>query len=881
MELQGKLYELKGNEPILLNDPQTVWVIKSGSVSLFVTTVNQGIIEGTRRYLFTCNSGEALFGNLSKSDNTHRQILAVPIGKAELLKVDIESLSQGLSVDTLAKTWCHKCKTAFNNEFEYNIETIQLQHLTQFHLQLFDYIDIIELQEAQEEIQRLHARKNLNYQVTTQALGELASSLNHEQESYFLPKTGDSPLLYVAGTVGKALGINIHPPANLDNLKTKEPLEAIVRASRVRMRQVLLEDNWWKNDCGAMVAFTEEDNRPIALLPISPTCYQMLDPEEQTRAIVTKRRALQLAPVAYTFYRSLPNQILKATDLLKFILFGRRRDLMIILLSSTVAVLLGMVTPQATALIMDNAIPDSDQNLLLQIGAGLLVTTFATTLFKLVQGFTMLRVETTSDVSAQAAVWDRLLRLPVSFFRQYTTGDLHNRVLSINNIRRQLSGTSLVNVLTGFFALFYLGQLFYYNITLAIIGVAVAIITILIIIVSGAMLTEKVRPLLELQGSIFGQKVQLINGISKLRIAGAEERAFASWSKKYSRQVKLEISKQKVEDTVTLITTVMPTLTNAALFWFTVQMVAPSQSTSVALSIGTFLAFNTALDAFMDGTSELSNTLVETLQILPEWKRTLPIIQTLAEVNSNQASPGTLTGEIEMERISFRYHQNKPLVLDNVSFSVKPGEFIAFVGTSGSGKSTLFRLLLGFEKPESGNIYYSGQDLSKLDVEAVRRQMGVVLQNGQLQSASIFDTIAGGAAITLDEAWEAAKMAGLASDIATMPMNMHTIVSEGGSNLSGGQRQRLLIARALALKPKILLFDEATSALDNKTQAIVSDSLEQLQVTRIVIAHRLSTIRSANRIYVLQAGRIIQQGTFLQLANEKGLFTQLMQRQVA
>ncbi|WP_145837720.1 ATP-binding cassette domain-containing protein, partial [Dulcicalothrix desertica] len=291
--------------------------------------------------------------------------------------------------------------------------------------------------------------------------------------------------------------------------------------------------------------------------------------------------------------------------------------------------------------------------------------------------------------------------------------------------------------------------------------------------------------------------------------------------------------------------------------------------------------FNTAFDTFIEGTSELSNTLTETLQVVPEWKRTLPILETLTEVNSNKRNPGILTGKIAMERVSFRYLQDKPLVLDNVSFSVEPGEFIAFVGTSGSGKSTLLRLLLGFENLDSGNIYYSGQDLSKLDIEAVRRQMGVVLQNGHLQSASIFDNIAGGANLTLDEAWEAAEMAGFASDIAMMPMDMHTIVSEGGNNLSGGQRQRLLIARALALKPKILLFDEATSALDNKTQAIVSESLDKLQVTRIVIAHRLSTIRSANRIYVLQAGRIIQQGTFSELALETGLFAQLMQRQIA
>jgi ATP-binding cassette subfamily C protein len=269
------------------------------------------------------------------------------------------------------------------------------------------------------------------------------------------------------------------------------------------------------------------------------------------------------------------------------------------------------------------------------------------------------------------------------------------------------------------------------------------------------------------------------------------------------------------------------------------------------------------------------------MQVFPQWKRAQPILETIPEVNRSSADPGKLIGRIAVDHITFRYREDGPLTLDDVSIYAEPGEFIALVGGSGSGKSTIFRLLLGFETPEAGTIYYDGQDLSGLDVDAVRRQLGVVLQTGRITSGSIFDNLAGGAQITLDEAWEAARASGLADDIAAMPMEMHTVISEGGGNLSGGQRQRLLIARALVLKPRILLFDEATSALDNRTQAIVSESLNKLQVTRLVIAHRLSTIRNANRIYVLQAGRVVQQGTFEELASREGLFAQLMARQMA
>jgi ATP-binding cassette subfamily C protein len=581
------------------------------------------------------------------------------------------------------------------------------------------------------------------------------------------------------------------------------------------------------------------------------------------------------------FYRSLPDKALNSLQLAQFALKGRGRELLVILLTGIAVALLGMLTPQATAILIDHAIPDSDRGLLLQVGVGLLAATVATVLFSLTQGIAILRVETVSDASTQAAVWDRLLNLPVSFFRQYTIGDLHSRVTSISQIRRQLGGTTVIKLIGALFTLLNLGLLFYYSVKLALVAVVVALIAIAVTTISGILLLRKTRPLLELQGTIFGQTVQLINGISKLRVAGAEERAFASWSKNYSRQVKLNLSTQFIEDLVVLFNTAMPTLTSGVLFWFTMALLAEAQkSGNPALSIGTFLAFNSAFGTFIRGATDLSNTLTNMLQIIPQWQRAQPILETVPEVDSSKADPGKLEGRITVDRVAFRYRDDGPLTLDDVSIHAEPGEYIALVGGSGSGKSTLLRLLLGFETPESGTIYYDGQDLSGLDVEAVRRQLGVVLQNGRIMSASIFENIASGARITLDEAWEAARASGFADDIAAMPMAMHTVVSEGGGNLSGGQRQRLSIARALVLKPKILLFDEATSALDNRTQAIVSESLDKLQVTRIAIAHRLSTIRNAHRIYVLQAGRVVQQGSFEELASQEGLFAQLMQRQM-
>jgi ABC-type bacteriocin/lantibiotic exporter with double-glycine peptidase domain len=339
------------------------------------------------------------------------------------------------------------------------------------------------------------------------------------------------------------------------------------------------------------------------------------------------------------------------------------------------------------------------------------------------------------------------------------------------------------------------------------------------------------------------------------------------------------LSTQGIEDNLAVVNQLLSALTPAILFAFATILLQQSQTNGGGFSTGTFLAFNAAFGTFISGATSLSTTIVDVLEVLPIWERAQPILKAIPEVDREKTDPGRLSGRVAINHAVFRYRADGALNLDDVTIKAEPGEFIALVGPSGSGKSTLLRLLLGFDAPESGAVSFDGQDLAGLDLNAVRRQLGVVLQNSRLMSASIFDNIASSASISMDEAWEAARMAGFAEDVESMPMGMHTIVSEGGTNLSGGQRQRLLIARALALRPKILLFDEATSALDNRTQAIVSESLDRLKVTRVVVAHRLSTIRNADRIYVLQNGRLMQQGSFDQLANQPGLFSQLMQRQ--
>lgn len=966
---QGEQYFLKGNEPILLNDPQTVWVIKSGSLGVFAVQLRNGIPEGTRRYLFTIGDGGAVFSS-SPRDQEQRQLLAVSMEETELIKVSTEDLSRLIANgndDAIAwvEAWINQLGFGLseitppkipvnpegNNYFTLShgevfqpqnnaiywvqihegfaqwmgIEELQispasrilpfnldmwlqaedaiefatchitelqdgdvvldgLSHLTTYFLYA---VGLLEQSDLSVEARLFEERERLNYQVMEEALGALSSVLEPPRKtaySQMVTPTGDpnQALLIAVGAVGRVLGITIHPPARSEDLRRViDPLEAIARASRVRMRRVALTDKWWKKDSGPIFTYTRDDDHPVALLPVSDNRYEIFDPLAQTRTPVDDKSAAKLIPNGYTFYRPFPEKKFQILDLLQFALRGHVKELIFIMAAGVITTLLGMITPQATAVLIDNAIPDANRQLLVQIALGLFAATLGQTMFELTEAFAIIRLETYAESSTQAAVWDRLLNLKASFFREYSIGDLKSRVSSISQIHHKLSSTVLKSIFSSFFSFLNLGLLFYYSPILALLACIVAIVNVAITVIYGILTVRKVRPLLELEGEIFGLMVQLINGVTKIRVSGAETRAFAYWSKQYTQQLRLMLSTQSIEDIVTFINKVLPPITNAILFWAAVSLLEQSQQQGQGgLSTGVFLAFNAAFGSFIGGVTSLSTTVVDVLQVLPLWKRAQPILKAIPELDSSKTDPGRLSGRLRVDHVIFRYRNDGPITLDDVSIRAEPGEYIALVGPSGSGKSTLFRLLLGFDFPESGTVYYDGQDLAGLDVNAVRRQLGVVMQNSRMMAGSIFDNIASGALISMEEAWDAARASGFAEDVEAMPMGMHTVVSEGGSNLSGGQRQRLLIARALSLKPRILLFDEATSALDNKTQEIVSQSLERLQVTRIAIAHRLSTIRNADRIYVLQDGRVVQQGSFDQLATQQGLFAQLIARQV-
>ena len=725
---------------------------------------------------------------------------------------------------------------------------------------------------AEEERQMLARRGEGGLRAMRRALSRLSSVINPEAAEP--PEAGErpeDPLYRTCCLIGEKIGVQFRPSGTL---------AGIGQASRVRTRKVILRDDWWVRDSGPMLGYVEQDQTPVALLPTPSLGYELVDVGRGTRLPVDRRNAVSLSPFAYTFYVPLTERAVTALDLIAFSLKAGSADLVKIPLIGIAVGILGLLVPIATGVIFDSIIPGAERRQLFHITLVLFAMAFSTGLLEAAKGLAILRTETKISAATQAGIWDRILSLPVSFFRRYLAGDLAVRSLGIEQIREALTNSVISSVMTGIFSIFNLFLLLYYDWRLALIASGLLLAALIVTILLAVLELRYQRAIQEMEGKIAGLVFQLITGISKLRVAAAESRAFAIWARAFADQKRMGVKARTLSNRLAVFNSAFPVISSLCLFIVVFALKGGSAARAGTLSTGEFIAFNAAFGTFLAAGLEMGVAALSVIQIIPLYERARPILEALPEVDNERADPGELTGEVEMTHISFRYDPEGPMILNDVSLRVGPGEFAAFVGPSGAGKSTILRLLLGFETAETGSIYYNGQDFKGLDAQKIRRQMGVVIQNSQVLPGSIFDNIVGSAPLTLDDAWAAARMAGLDKDIERMPMEMHTFVPEGGSTFSGGQRQRLLIARALVKKPRILLFDEATSALDNKTQAQVSESLERLRVTRIVIAHRLSTIRNADCIYMLSGGRIVDRGKYEELMSRPGPFRDLASRQL-
>jgi ATP-binding cassette subfamily C protein len=674
--------------------------------------------------------------------------------------------------------------------------------------------------------------------------------------------------------VARAAGIALADPAQSGTESDRlDPVERIALASRVRTRAVRLDGRWWRDNIGPLVGHRSGSGAPVALL-WRRGGYAAVHPSGRETP-VEKANVAEFEPRAVMFYRPLPERRLGPLGLLRFSLRGTGGDLRNLVLSGLVTVALGALVPIATGQVLGVYVPKAQENLIVQFCLAIMIASVVSAAFMLMQNLTILRMEGRIEATLQPAVWDRLLRLPTKFFTARSTGELASAAMGISSMRRMMAGIGPVVVQAGTVGLMNLVLLLVYGVPMALAAIGMLVVIAAVFLGLGLWQVRWQRRLVVLSNKLNNQAFQTLRGLPKLRVAAAENYAYAAWASEFARSRELQQRVGRIKNLNTVLGAVYLPLSSLIIFML---LAGPARG---SMSAGAFLTFTTSMTMLLTSVTQLTGAFVSAVAALPMFEEIKPVLDATPEVRVASTRPAALTGAIEAKKLSFRYTDDGPLVLDDVSFAIRPGEFVAIVGPSGCGKSTLLRLLIGFDKPVSGSVLYDGQDLAALDQSAVRRQCGVVLQHAQPFTGSILDCICGTEPYTPEEAMAAAEMAGLAEDIKRMPMGLHTIVSGSGA-ISGGQRQRLMIAQALIRRPRILFFDEATSALDNETQRRVIESTHALNATRVVIAHRLSTVLDADRVIVMSEGRVVQQGPPAQLlADTSGRLHELVRRQMA
>ena len=651
-----------------------------------------------------------------------------------------------------------------------------------------------------------------------------------------------------------------------------EQLKYCLRPYGLMSRTIELEEGWYRDAFGPVLAFTKEDNMPVALLPDHIIGYRFKDPVTGKIRKLNRSTAALFDKEALCFYRPLPQKKLTIPDLLIYMKDCISVSDLVMIVAATASIsLVGLLMPRITRFLTGPVLNSGRQNILIPIAIAMICIAFSSQLISSIRGLIQGRLDIKTSLGVQASMMMRLMALPANFFRKYSPGELKSRSSSVNNLCSLMMSMILNTGLTSLTSLVYVGQIFNFAPALVIPSLIIVVVTVVFSIVSTLMQIKINRKMMECTAKESGLSYGLITGVQKIRLSGSEKRVFAKWMNVYSEGAELTYNPPLFIKLNPVISTAISLAGNIVLYYMAMKSnVDPSS----------YYAFTSAYGMLMGAFMSVSGIALSAAQIQPILEMAEPFLKTEPETSQDKEIVTKINGSIELNHVSFRYTDETPYVINDISLRIKSGEYVAIVGSTGCGKSTLVRLLLGFEKPEKGAIYYDGKDMAGLDLPSLRQKIGTVMQDAGLFQGDIYSNIVISAPqLTVDDAWNAAEKAGIADDIRAMPMGMNTMISEGQGGISGGQRQRLMIARAIAPKPKLLIFDEATSALDNKTQKQVSEALDAMGCTRIVIAHRLSTIKHCDRILVLEGGKITEEGTYDELIEKDGFFAELVKRQ--
>ncbi|MCR4907836.1 MAG: NHLP bacteriocin export ABC transporter permease/ATPase subunit [Lachnospiraceae bacterium] len=861
---------IKGGEVLYTDSINTVYEVLSGEVLVFLVPIKDGG-SGRRLLLGSFKEGEK-FPGFAHSTEVYGswKTLLTALDRSEL-KIDTDGATEELLFIFAERTRLPMIKrkrfeplkeTGLRDEVKELFEESVIEKYNRDEVKQDGYI--------YASIRERDYTKERTLRTILNAFGKGGRRSTRIQES------GNS-LYDAVAVLCQAENFEIAPVERIEeSAGHRFDINDIARVSHFVVREVVLEGKWFKKDCGTYLAFLGEKKSPVAIIPKGPYRYMMYDPKTGVYSKLTKEIAGELFPNAYMLYRPFPDKAIGIKDL---IAFGMKKvyisDLVRFGVMAFLGVLIGLMIPYINQQAYDRFIPMGYESGLISLGILLLACGLGNISFTIVKNLALFRSMNTMEYAVQSAVFDRLFNLPESFYRDYDAAGLGIRAMQITSVFTALGSGAVTAVLSVIFSVMYLFQMFRYSKDMSIAAIIMLLIVIVIITAIGLHQIKYEKELLKLDAVSQSQMFETIKGISKLRMAGAEERALQRYIEKLVDSQQLNETKENLTHITSAFIAGVQILFSLVFYFMMIRK-------DIGLSIGEFSAFIAAFGAFSSAMFTLAQDFLNVNYIKPALEEAKPILETLPENSDDAGMPEDIEGEIEISSVTFGYDREQEPVLKDFSLHVEPGEYIGIVGSSGCGKSTLLKLMLGFEKPQIGKIYYDNQDIDGLDKRELRKKFGVVLQDGGLIPGSIYENITITApGVKMERVKETVHDVGLADDIRDMPMGLHTVVSEEAGTISGGQRQRILIARAIVGKPKVIFLDEATSALDNTTQSQVVDTLEKLNATKVVIAHRLSTVMNCDRIIVMDQGRIKESGNYKELMEQKGLFYELAIRQIS
>jgi len=923
-----KIEKLLAGQRILLEDDKTFFLVLSGTVEIYAVTREgehgRDHLSFRQCYLMEVKSGEAAFPALDEFEEIGMRLYASEDVKYRMVSFDECPLPElsGYMEHWFSRLvqipWLRLMADKGDDMLQLWQKGGMLKDFAQFDEVLAEFQDheqvlsmFLGMRFGAEDKHlsrrirmREKARKMLVENGIRSLLGEEQLFVGESEAAMNSKLLMDATFVVqqVAKTLSMpldAIGLAEENAKEMDNVAL---LRRLMQKGNMQMRLVTLPENWYKKDTGVLIGFYTPpgavSKELAAFLPDTRESYRIVFRQCPHGIPLNEDEMKNLSKDAFQCYAGFPARTLKLWDLIKF-MFQQcwTADYRTIILCSLFAGLIPLAAPIITETIFQDIIPILDRQGLATVTQALMVTSFTTASLGIVRSIAVMRISTRIEMAAEAAMWGRLMQLPARFFRRYTVGELASRMGGIGIAKNLASGEFVGSILSFIFSFWSIFLMCYYSIklTAAAIGVWIVYSLFVAIVLRRALFFQ--RKIIDAGNKSAGTVQQIFAGLPKFRVQGAEEQAYSLWTKTFGEHWNWSLKLRWQNNYTSIISSIQPFVLTMILYWIAVygmNEVGPDGRTvHQGIGYAQFIAFNAAYSSFNGVMGGVIGLVSQYFAIQPQLENLRPILEAVPETTQEKQDAGKLSGAFEVSHLTFAYQNIVPNlkgdvvevegkeVLSDVSFSVAAGESVAIVGRSGSGKSTLVRLLLGFESPKNGSIFFDGHDLSELALPSVRSQIGVVLQNGQLMTGDIFTNIVGTRMLSQNEAWQAAEAAGIAEDIARMPMGMQTVISEGSSNISGGQRQRILIARALVGRPALLIFDEATSALDNRSQSIVTRSLDKLKATRIIVAHRLSTIRNCDRIIVMDDGRIAEMGTFNELLAQEGLFAELVKRQIA